>query len=244
MTSEAYPSAPGHLHGRAVVLPALVRAPRSSGRVPVLASRGGRTLGGLLLAAYGPGSTLAYHELLGVVGLIRFGLLPAAWITHAHVDDAVSVAGGRAIWAIPKVGSAFDWEETARGGQVTVSLPGRHVVSVSFTARPRAVRVPLAAPFAGRDGTRRAWVLGCMRGTPVTASVRVTPDSPLASLGAVFARTALVGDVALRIGPPHAHRSHRARPPPTGGLRGSAAHPTSTASTTKISVSFPAITGG
>lgn len=173
----------------------------------MLRTRAGRTVGGLLLADYGPGSTLAYRELLGVGGLIWSARLPAAWITHALVDDAASIAGGRAVWGIPKVQAAFGWEESAGGGQVTVSLAERPVVSVSFAARPRALPLPVAAPFAGRDGRQRAWAVGLLRGAPVRARVRIPPESPLASLAAVFSSTAVIGGVSLRIGGPRSPRS-------------------------------------
>lgn len=207
MTVSPYPPAPWRLLGRAILVSALVRAPAPAGRPAVVRTPGGRTLGGLLLAAYGPDSTLDYHELLGVGGLVWTGLMPAAWITHAHVDDAASIAGGRGIWGIPKAPATFRWEDTAAGEQVTVSLTDREVVSIRVSARPRSASLPVAAPFVGLDGTRRAWVRGRLRGAPVSARVRLPSHSPLAPLAPVFSRTAVVGEVALRIGSPRVRRS-------------------------------------
>lgn len=206
MIAPTHPLAPWRLHGRAILLPAVVRGPSPSA-TRVLRGPGGRGLGGLLLGAYGPGSTLGYHELLGVGGVVWAGVTPAAWITHAHVDDATSLAGGRAIWGIPKEAAAFDWVAAAAGEAVTVSVAGTAVVSVRVAARRRAVTVPVAAPFVGRDGSRRAWAVGRLRGAPVSAHVRLAPDSPLAALEPTFAGTALVGDVSLRIAGPRAVRS-------------------------------------
>jgi hypothetical protein len=185
-----------------------VRPPDAGSGVPLLRTRAGRTPGGLLLAHYGPGSTLAYHELLGIGGLTRLGGLPAAWITHACVDDAASIAGGRAVWGIPKVHADFRWEEASGGGRVSVSLAGDAVVSATFAARSRSRSLPLAARFIGRDGRAPAWAVGILRATPVRASVRIPPESPLAALAPVFSNTAVVGDVTLRVGAPRSRGPH------------------------------------
>ena len=207
LADSPYPPPPWRLHGRALLIPALVSPPRAPEGATSLREPGGRTLGGLLLASYGPRSTLAYHELLGVGGVVLNGIVPAAWITHAHVDDATSITGGRAIWGIPKRDADFDWVTTPTGEQVTVSVAGREVVSVSVSRRPRAALIPVAAPFAGRGAGGHAWAAGRLRGTPVSARVRLPPESPLAPLSPLFARTAVVGGVALRIGAPRARRS-------------------------------------
>lgn len=176
--------------------------PNVPGRPAVLRTAAGRSLGGLLLAAYGPGSTLAYHELLGVGGVVGGAVPPAAWISHAYVDDSASVAGGRGVWGIAKEAAAFTWRQSAGGDEVTVALAGREILSVTVATRPRSAPVIVAAPFAGRDGSRRAWALGRLRGAPVSARVGLPPDSPLASLAPVFSRTAVAGDVFLRITAP------------------------------------------
>lgn len=207
VTVAPYPPPPWRLFGRAVLVPALVRAPAPGGRPAVLRMPGGRTVGGLLLAAYGPDSTLAYRELLGVGGVVWAGSMPAAWITHGHVDDAASIAGGRGIWGIAKEPATFRWEDTAGGEGVTVSLADREIVSLRVSARSRSALLPVAAPFVGLDGTRPAWVRGRLHGTPVTARVHLPSDSPLAPLAPVFARTAVVGEVALRVGAPRVRRS-------------------------------------
>ena len=160
-----------------------------------------------MIADYGPGSTIVYHELLGVGGVAWSGVTPAAWITHAHVDDDASIAGGRAIWGIPKRDGDFQWVRTRSGEQLSVSLAGRGVVTVSVATRPRAATLRVTAPFVGRDGGKRAWAAGRLRGAPVSVRVQVPADSPLRELEPVFSSTAVAGDVALRIGAPRAARS-------------------------------------
>ncbi|CAA9474105.1 MAG: hypothetical protein AVDCRST_MAG38-1534 [uncultured Solirubrobacteraceae bacterium] len=206
MADVPYPPAPWHLFGRAILVPALVRPPLAARGPRLLRAPGRRSLGGLLLADYDPRSTLAYHELLGVGGLVWSGTTPAAWITHACVDDGTSVAGGRGIWGISKHHGDFAWARTAAGERITVSLAGREMVAVRTGHRPGAVSVPVVAPFAGADGGRPAWASGWLRGAPVTVDVHVAPDSALAELAPRFAAVAVAGDVALRISAPRAAR--------------------------------------
>ncbi|MER7830938.1 acetoacetate decarboxylase family protein [Streptomyces sp. NPDC095602] len=55
---------------------------------------------------YRPGGTLAYRELL-VALAVRGGGSVGACAVEAWVDDPASVAGGRALWGIPKHPAAF-----------------------------------------------------------------------------------------------------------------------------------------
>lgn len=201
--SRAHPPAPWRLFGRALLLPALAGA-----SVPATASsavRGSRrrSPGGLLLAAYDSRSTLAYHELLGVGG-VRWRGGPAARIAFARVDDDSSVSGGREIWGIPKLPATFEWDETERGLRASVTDGSGHVVGVRAAARPRALPVPVLAPFVGADGTGPAWVSGVLRATPVSVRVEVPGSSALAELRLEFASVGFLGDVALRVSAPRA----------------------------------------
>jgi acetoacetate decarboxylase len=62
----------------------------------------GKTLGGLFLAAYGPGSDLEYSELIVSGATVWYRGRPAAWVTHLFVDRPASVEGGRALLGAPK----------------------------------------------------------------------------------------------------------------------------------------------
>jgi acetoacetate decarboxylase len=70
----------------------------------------GKTLGGVYLASYGPGSVLEYNELIVVDALTRHAGRSGFWISHIYVDNADSVAGGREIWGLPKDLAQFTWE--------------------------------------------------------------------------------------------------------------------------------------
>ena len=182
-----YPPPPWRLCGEAYGL--LQRLPVTRARafvppglaiVPVLP---GRTLGGLYLAAYHEGSVLRYHELLIVAALVRRGRRLGAWISHAYVDEPRSVAGGRAIWGLPKELATFDWDRPA--GRVVVRQ-GERAVCAWGIRRPRAgLRLPLVLPAFGRRG--HAWLAFRGEGTARVGMARLTleipADSPIAALG-------------------------------------------------------------
>ncbi|PSN20204.1 acetoacetate decarboxylase [filamentous cyanobacterium CCP5] len=130
----AYPSPPWQLQGQALILLYLLEIERSRpwvaaelAIVPVLP---GLTLGGVLVAAYTPGSVMAYSELIIVPALVRYGRSIGFWISHIYVDQPDSVAGGRAIWGLPKQMAAFTWSE----GAIAISQPERDLCSVESPA--------------------------------------------------------------------------------------------------------------
>lgn len=108
--------------------------------------------------SYEEGSPLTYHELL-VARPVRSGEAGAAadkaagrrvTITDIWVDSPESVAGGRALWAIPKGLCDFDLESAHRGPltQTTwsASAQRRPIASARFTDVSRAA---LRVPFRG-----------------------------------------------------------------------------------------------
>jgi acetoacetate decarboxylase len=91
----------------------------------------GKTIGGVVLGRYEPGSTLTYSELIIVPGLVRQGINIGAWISHIYVDDLNSVAGGREIWGLPKEEAEFFWQE----GGVIVEQNNRILCEFKSTQR-------------------------------------------------------------------------------------------------------------
>ncbi|MFJ4569212.1 acetoacetate decarboxylase family protein [Streptomyces caelestis] len=103
--TEPFPPEPWHLRGDMFVglwlvprkelpgwpLPAGVRPVRLGRRCALLT----------FWVDYRPGGTLAYRELL-VALAVRDGRGPAACAVEAWVDDERSLAGGRALWGVPK----------------------------------------------------------------------------------------------------------------------------------------------
>ena len=202
--AAAHPPAPWHLVGPAVIVPAL--AARGSGPVAGTgAPGGGRTLGGLLAGAYDERSTLAYHELLAVQGIAWTSLLPAARITVARVDDDASVAGGRAIWGIPKRRATFDWVESPGRVEIAVSDAGGPVATISAELRRPGRPIPVLGRFTAVDG-RPGWVRGRLRGAPARVNVTVAPAGPLAGHGLAWSPIGFVGEVDLRVAAPRRER--------------------------------------
>jgi Acetoacetate decarboxylase (ADC) len=136
-----HPPAPWRLRGEVLVIP-----------------RGATS--GLFLATY-TGETLAYHELI----VFRRGLV----VSHIYVDDERSLAGGRAIWNLPKELAEF---EVSRG-RFVARRGGELLVDARIRRRDGVVPLPLLAPAIGElDGHRRfALGRGRMRAAPALVTL-------------------------------------------------------------------------
>ncbi len=104
-----YPPAPWHLEGQMTLMLWNVPTALVADRVPRAArpvSVAGRSVLGTAWVRYGPGGVLSYGELLAAVH-VWDGWRIHQTVTDIWVDEPVSVAGGRALWAIPKDLAAF-----------------------------------------------------------------------------------------------------------------------------------------
>lgn len=151
----------------------------------------GKTLGGVYLSFYGPGSVLTYHELIVVPALARYGTKVGCWISHIYVDHPDSMAGGRGIWGLPKELAQFTWQ-TGDQSQVTVPQGERALCALHYGHTRRLWRQPASQPvFSMLEGNLLWWKgafssrLGFGEGR-----VDVPSESPFAALGlARVART-------------------------------------------------------
>jgi hypothetical protein len=170
------------------------------------ARRGGRTLVGTAWVDYGPGSVLTYRELLVAVPVLHVRR-PGICVTDIWVDSPASLAGGRALWGIPKdlaTFPAFDGHTFA----MTVDGRDRPVAEATWTAGRR---------LPGRWPTRYSTVQsmgsgldGDLKRSPVrstgavelgTATMTVDPDGPLSYLaGHSPLRAVRLRDFALTFG--------------------------------------------
>jgi acetoacetate decarboxylase len=186
-----YPAAPWRLRGWAAMtlqpvgLSAARRlAPPGLRPVPVWP---GKALGGLYVASYETGSTLVYHELVVVAAFAAANGRVGAWIPLIYVDDAHSLAGGHAIWSLPKELARFTIADRDGRRSVRVARGGELLCEIGFRARGPALRCPLPIPLPGfgNEGGDARFFMGRLHGPVALARVDVAipPDSALAPYG-------------------------------------------------------------
>jgi hypothetical protein len=184
----SYPSAPWALKGFAVQTLQLVDTAHARSFVPpeleIISVLPGKTLGVMYLASYGPGSILAYNELIIVPALTRYRTKIGFWISHIYVDHPDSMAGGRAIWGLPKELAQFTWQ-TGEQNQVVVRQGERMLLTLKYGQQRRLWRQPLFLPAISQQGGDLLWFkgtftaqLGFGRG-----QVDIPAESPFAALG-------------------------------------------------------------
>ncbi len=188
-----FPQPPWRLRARFWIVPAIVPVELARRLVPrhvrVLPILPGHTLGGVLLAHYGPRSSLAYRELLVVGALVRNGRRVGLWTPRIWVDSAASAAAGRSLWGLPKELASFNGEPPSVrvGGYTPVRLA---------TGRSRwALPVPVIAAVFGQRGDGEVWTpaYGLAAIGAVRARLQLPRESPLGSLGFRPASFAVVG---------------------------------------------------
>ncbi len=185
---DTYPPAPWTLRGWGVatlqpvdLAQARCVAPPGAHVVPVWP---GKTLGGLLLLAYGVGSTLHYNELNLVAGLVRFDGRLAFWLPRLYVDSPASLAGGRAIWGAPKELADFTFAAERTQTSVTIVRSDRALCRLTFGTPGRGLRLVLPMPAVGlRDGALVPFTGRlAARFSPVRVDVAIPADAAFAGL--------------------------------------------------------------
>ena len=170
----AWPAPPWHTFGDAVMVP--VPVDLGALRPPpglTLERPSGPGLGLLGVVRYRPPSPLTYHELFWLPARVRdagdAGGARGWWVAKMLVDDATSLAAGRALWALPKQLATFlgDVDDvTVRAGDGAVlrvrasrGVPlGRHGGSVVTLSRDAAGLVRFRGDLAGSVRLGRARV--------------------------------------------------------------------------------------
>jgi hypothetical protein len=212
--ATSYPPAPWRLLGDvyAAVLP--IRR----GRLTALVSPGYRLVGAagwcpavLVWAAYRPGGTLSYRELMLVLP-VRRGWRLRATVARIWVDSTASRDGGRELWAIPKNLASI---RVAAGSVHAADEEGRALADCSFRTRLRLpgrwpVRFALAQPDAGGD--RIVALRGRGRVELGRCVVRIPPHRPLPELAGDRAiPAAALCDAVLGFGEGRWRRDRRRR---------------------------------
>ncbi len=123
-----YPQAPWKLQGYAIQTLNILDIDRVRPLIPselnIISVWPGKTLGGVYLSYYAPGSELEYSELIVIPALVGYKGKFGGWVSHIYVDNPDSVAGGREIWGLPKEMAEFTWDQdnhvTVRQGNRTL----------------------------------------------------------------------------------------------------------------------------
>ncbi len=116
-----------------------------------------------------------YDEVLGSPVLLARAPMPAAVVPFIAVDDAASVVGGRANWALPKVFARFERSadfrsRSAEGEDAAVAW----AVRAAVRARPRAL--PIALRLSARQPPPGGRIPIALAGRAQLASVDVRVD--------------------------------------------------------------------
>lgn len=201
---SSYPPEPWELRGLGYVslwlVPTRVLPALPTGVTPV--SLLGKAIVATAFVDYLPGGLLSYHELL-VAQLVRHGVRPGLSITDIWVDSAVSLAGGRALWGIPKDMAEFDMtHEPSFTGVAKIN--GGLVAEASVRRGRAGVRLPFPLRGTALQTLRAALV-----STPLRATGRVHLATATWRLGGPLAwlrpyrpfLTVAAEDFALRFGP-------------------------------------------
>lgn len=130
-----YPPAPWELHGWGAQSLLLME----------------RKLATVYFASYDSG-TLRYRELIVARGLRWIEGLPRFHIERIWVDSAQSVAGGRAIWHLPKELAAFEFSPVENGTHVAVRDAGGALCEMEITAGRGGIPIRLPVPSFGTAG--------------------------------------------------------------------------------------------
>ena len=180
-----YPPAPWHMHGQLWLSLFRVREGDHPDRAPGVY--------GVALVRYEEPSPLTYGELL-VAHLVKTGGKPAkaVSITDIWVDSPASVAGGRALWAIPKDLCDFTFDSARHALTThtswTASLDGRPIVAAAFDDVSRlAPRLKFkgatwqqrTAPDPGAGEEVTAFLTGSSKAAPCRAQWSFDPEGPL-----------------------------------------------------------------
>jgi len=201
----SYPPEPWNLAGQAYVSVWRLPAEQLAGRVPQglrPLTVGGQVFVGTAWVDYEPSGLLPYHELVAAV-LVRDGVRPIVTVTEIWVDSPASLAGGRAMWGIPKELAQF--EMTHEPSFTARADTAAGVIASAEIQRGSGLPIRLPSWFTVAqtvDGHGRQTPVHAT-GHPHTASAnwKINPDGPLGYLhGLTPAVTFALRDLRLRFG--------------------------------------------
>lgn len=180
-----YPPAPWRLQGQAILTAQLIDIDQVRSLIPaevnIIQVFPGKTIGGVYLSSYKAGSTLEYHELIVVAGLVSYSGQWGAWISHIYVDHPDSVAGGREIWGLPKELAEFVWSAS---DQVSVSQDNQLLCKLRYSPAPFSIPIQLMAPCLSLLNHQFLKFNGDFQGQVglISTHLEIPPESPFSHL--------------------------------------------------------------
>jgi acetoacetate decarboxylase len=187
-TNTSYPAGPWQLRGWGVATVQAVDVRAARRFVPpgstIVAIAPGRTLGGLLFVSYEFGSTLVYRELSFVAALVRVGGRIAFHLPRLYVDSAASLAGGRAIWGVPKEMANFEVATSDGKRTIVVRSGGGDVCRLQVAVARGGLRLAVPMPTIGTRAESFLFFTGRLsaRFGFVRVAVELPQDGPFAAL--------------------------------------------------------------
>ncbi len=144
---------------------------------------GGRAVVVTAWIDYTPPGQLSYRELLATVA-VRHGLSPAGSITEIWVDSETSLAGGRALWGIPKELASFELDRTD-AFTASAATPDEWIATATFVPRGPSgpetrARFSIVQSVAGKPLVSP--VRARIRPRSASATWSVNPNGPLGYL--------------------------------------------------------------
>jgi hypothetical protein len=204
--SAAYPPAPWQLRGWGVATVQGVDVRAARRFVPrdctIVAVAPGKTLGGLLFVSYEAGSTLVYRELTVVAALVRVGRRLAFYLPRLYVDSAASLAGGRAIWGVPKEMATFDVTTADGLRTIVVRSGGDEVCRIAAAVARGGIRLTLPVPTFGTRADSLLFFSGRLaaRFALVRAAIELPREGDFAALALDRPRVAVsIDEFVLRV---------------------------------------------
>lgn len=181
MNTPDYPPEPWNLRGQAYIsawrLPVRQLPDLPMGVRPVVVGRHGFVL--TAWVDYEAGGVLSYHELMATVA-VRNRNRVAASITDIWVDSPESLAGGRALWHIPKQLADFDM---SHGPFTAGARTDEGVIAESTFRHVAGLPAPLPAGFSVfQEGIKRSPVRVSARLALARSTWKIEPSGPLGFL--------------------------------------------------------------
>jgi acetoacetate decarboxylase len=182
-----YPPAPWQLRGYATQTLNLVDIDRVRRFVPpeldIVAILPGKTIGSIYISEYQLDSVLTYNELIVAPALVRQRTKIGGWISHIYVDNPDSMAGGRAIWGLPKELAEF----TRIGRQITVKQQAKTLCRLSYRSNLLSdlkITPKITVPCFGNLNGNLLYFNNDFQGkvSLVDSNLEIPQSSPFASL--------------------------------------------------------------